>query len=240
MKLVWKFGIGVFVSAGIGLVLVVYLSLNAFIGSAINYIGPQATKTEFYMGSIRINPLSGSGAIYDLNIGNPKNFDTPNALKVDSIKIQMEPMTLFSDAIHIQKIVIFKPEITWEGGLSDNNLEQIQNNIEVFSKQIKSENQESPSQPTKLIIDDIQIQEAVAHIRLKRREGKTVAVLLPLIQLKNLGRDSQGLDSSEVAKKMMTSIMEKMRLAVAQPKTLIQSTGKAVRGVANTIDGLLE
>src|SRR5262245_58356335 len=111
------------------LVLAVAISifyLGAIVKKGVERVGPQLTKTEVKLDVATLSVFSGSGSIKGLFIGNPEGFTTPSAIKVGSIKMGVEPKSVFSDKVHVTQINVEQPEITFEGSLgSKNNLSKI-------------------------------------------------------------------------------------------------------------------
>ena len=81
------------------------------------------------LGSADISPFSGSGKLSKLFVGNPQGYSTPFAMKMDSIKVGVQLGSVTKDIIVVNEINIQSPEITFDGGLSGNNLSKLQENL---------------------------------------------------------------------------------------------------------------
>jgi uncharacterized protein involved in outer membrane biogenesis len=114
-----------------------------------------------------------------VTIGNPEGYKTPQAISVGSTTLTLKPGSLLSDKIVIQQIEVIAPEITLEGGLSGNNLQQIQANLEKTtggSDTTKATNAPAAKQASKkLQVDSFTITGAKLHIALLRASNRSRA-----------------------------------------------------------------
>ncbi|HXG48436.1 MAG TPA: hypothetical protein VNO52_12480, partial [Methylomirabilota bacterium] len=115
----------------LGLAIVgVFVFLNDIVKKAVETAGPPLTKTEVKLASSKISPLSGSGHLQGLFIGNPEGFKTEFAIKMGEMKVDVDVGSLLSDTIVVEQIFIEGPEITFEGGLKGSNLGRLLDNLE--------------------------------------------------------------------------------------------------------------
>jgi len=110
---------------------VFYLRLSHIIETAIETFGPKITQTTVKVRSVNVSPLSGTGTIKGFVLGNPEGFKTESALKFKKVHIELDPKSVLSDLIIINKVVIESPEITWEGNFRRSNLVKIQSNVQM-------------------------------------------------------------------------------------------------------------
>src|ERR1700677_323949 len=136
----------------------VFFSLNSIVKKAVETLGPQMTKVEVRLGSADISPFSGSGKLSKLFVGNPEGFKTPFAVQMDSVKVGVQIGSVMSDTIVINEVNVQSPEITFDGGLSGNNLNKILDNVNSASaSSAKSNTVQTPSGPKpekKFIVKD--------------------------------------------------------------------------------------
>ena len=115
-------------------VVAVKLYLDGAIKSGVEMVGSKLTRVEVKLEKVHLSLLSGSGAINGLVVGNPEGYKTTNAISVGSATLSLQPGSLLSDKIVIRKIEVIAPDITFEGGLSGNNLSKILANVNETSR----------------------------------------------------------------------------------------------------------
>ncbi len=103
---------------------VVFLSLNSLVKKGVETVGPKLTKTEIRLKNASLSPFSGNGQLTGLFVGNPEGFKAPSAIQVGDISVGLQPSSVLSDKVIIDKVNIQGPEITLEGSLSGNNSDQ--------------------------------------------------------------------------------------------------------------------
>src|SRR5262249_20607410 len=132
-KLIIRAVIGVVLLLVLAFVIVAFY-LGSIVKKGVETVGPPLTKTQVKLDGATLSVFSGSGSLKGLFVGNPEGFTTPSAIKIDSIKLGVEPKSVFSDKIHVTKVNIDKAEITFEGGLgTKNNLSKILENVQSAS-----------------------------------------------------------------------------------------------------------
>ena len=115
-------------------------NLGKVIKTGIENFGPKMTQTTVTVNSVDLSPTSGSGSIRGLVIGNPAPYQEPFALRLSEVTLAIDPSSILSDKIVIKSLKIINPEITLEGGLSDNNLKKLLALLKLFL----SKNPENP------------------------------------------------------------------------------------------------
>ena len=116
-KLLVGTGIAVVVVAGI-LGFLIY-NINVVVKNGIEVVAPEVLGVPVTIDKVRISFLNGSGAISGVSIGNPEGYKADHAMRVDEVRILLEPASLASDKIHIREMIIEAPSITYEGNLVD-------------------------------------------------------------------------------------------------------------------------
>jgi hypothetical protein len=242
----WILRIGIAVVVLIILaVVVVSVFLNDIVKKGVETVGPQLTKTEVRLASSRISPLSGNGQITKLFIGNPEGFKTESAIKIGDMKVALDVGSLFSDMVIVEKIAIESPEITFEGGLSGNNLSKILDNLESASTGEKEPDaEEQAGQPKKHFrAKEVVITGGKIHVSVTGLGGKSATVPLQDIHLQNIGSDMDGATLAELAKEVLQpmvtaaikgageAIMTLEKDVTKIGKDAIESTEKAAKGI---------
>ncbi|MFI5357539.1 MAG: hypothetical protein ACHQ4G_09405, partial [Opitutales bacterium] len=121
----------------VGLLVVAYIGLTFFLGSivkaGVNKFGPKLTQTKVELAGAQISPLTGSGTLTGLFVGNPAGWHSDHAFYLGKIHVSIEPLSLLGDHIVIDEITIDQPEFVYETKIVASNIKDLLKNIESFS-----------------------------------------------------------------------------------------------------------
>lgn len=235
-KFLWIFGVGaaallVVVSLGVGF----YLGPIVKIG--LEQLGPRIAQVAIKVDAIDISLITGSAAIKGLVIGNPEGYASSQAMSVGHVAVRVSPMSCVTHKIVVYSVHVESPEITFEGGLSRNNLSKILDNINSFSKNLNPSTPSSPSNTAassssnpalKIEVDDFLVTGAKVHVNLSGLVSRDIS--LPDIHLMDLGKDSGGLSPSDLAGTILKVISKDTLTAVAGSVKSITSDVKSLIG----------
>jgi hypothetical protein len=232
-RLLLRIGIGVIVLIVLAL-LAANLLLDGVVKRGIETIGSRVTKVNIGLDKVSLSLLSGSGAIKGLVVGNPEGFKAPQAIRVGSASLALEPRSLLSDKIVIKSIKVEAPQITFEYGLGGNNLGKILANVQSGGA-AETNGTAKPSEKKagkKLEVDDFDITGARVNVGLTRLGGRTVTVSLPDIHLTDLGKGPEGITGAELTK-VVLSALEKSAIKAAD--TAVTDLGKGATELAKDL-----
>jgi len=198
-------------------VIAVGLSLDSAIKKGVESYGPQLTKVSIKLDSVKVSIFSGSGGIKGLVVGNPEGFKTASAVSIGSASLGLSPGSLLSDKVVIKHIHIESPVITFEGGLKENNLSKIMDNLNAAAGDTAAKPADSkPAGPAKkLQVDDFLIKGAKVNISLTAMGGNVIPVTIPDIHLTNLGTGPDGITAAELSQLAMKEILNAASTAAA-------------------------
>jgi hypothetical protein len=193
---------------------------------------------------VHIGLLTGSAKVKGLVVGNPDGFKTPNAISVGTAAVSVNPFSILSDKIVVRSINVEAPEITFEGGLSGNNLSKIMDNVNAVAKSggPVSTNAPGKAKPAKkLEVDDFLITGAKVHGTLVLFGGKELtlpSLPVPDIHLTNLGTGPDGITPTELTRAVMDAITTATVKAVANIGTDLgkgaENLGKGAGGAVGS------
>ena len=103
--------------------------IGPIIKSAVNNYGPGITKTDVKLGDVNISLFSAQAKLKDFYLGNPKGFQSTEAMKVGSILVDVDENSLTKDTIVIDRIEVLRPQITYERNARTDNFKAILNNV---------------------------------------------------------------------------------------------------------------
>jgi len=211
-------------------VIIVHMTLNSAIETGVETIGPKVTGTGITLESVAFRPVTGSCRLKGLRVGNPDGYETDHSFVMDSIRIELEPKSLFSDKVIINKIHIYGPEITYEKKLKGSNIDEIRANVDKFVESIAGtgEGEEAPESEDaamKLQVDEFVLKDAKVKASASFLKGKSVPLSIPEIRMNDLGTDEEGITIGELVGETM--------------KALVKSIGPALKGAGGALkDGV--
>ncbi|MDB6115138.1 MAG: hypothetical protein JWQ62_2083 [Lacunisphaera sp.] len=213
------------------LLLAGYFVLAYFMGSivktGVNRFGPKVTKTTVVLDSASLSPLSGTGTLKGLTVGNPPGWTSERAFYLGQVHIVMHPMSVFSDHIDIDEITIDQPEFTYETKIVSSNIKDLLKNIEDFAGGGDKATTKSGKE-IKLVVKKLRLTNGKAILGL----GPTAIPLpLPTIALDDLGVKEGGITPDQMAGAVMKQVLGQIVTASASALTKVGGTAGA--GAAN-------
>lgn len=222
----------------VGLFVVLFLNLNALVKKGVEGVGPQLTKTEIRLDKVSLSPMSGSGHLQGLFIGNPEGFKTASAIKMGGVKVAVQPSSLLGDTVVVNEVTVEGAEITFEGSLSGNNLSKILENIEVATggKSPAPDQRAKPAEPgveKKFCVKDLVFTGGKIHLSLTLLAGKDVTVPLPELRVQNIGTPENGVTAAEMSRQIMKPLLLAATKAAGEAVT---SVSKDVKAITKEVD----
>jgi len=208
-------------------------SLDGLVKSAIERYGSAMAGASIKVGKVEIRTTDGQTVISNLEIGNPAGFKTPYALKVDKIDVVVDMSTLTTDVIVIRKIVIAAPNVIYEKGENMTNFDAIQKNIAAYLGPSKPD--EKNASGKKFIVEQLLIRDAKAEASAPILAGKTVAIPLPDIALKDIGKAKGGVTAGELGQTIANALKQKLTAGFS-----FDSLSEAAGKVGSAIKGLFK
>ncbi|MCK5167155.1 MAG: hypothetical protein KAQ66_07535, partial [Rhodospirillaceae bacterium] len=221
-------------------------NINSIVKTAVEEGGSRVTGVQVRLDKSNIDLTNQRGALIGLSVTNPGEFKTPYAFNFEAIGLELGQGSTRSLLV-IDKIIIDKPEITYEIGKAGSNIDAIQKNVDRFiavtsgskSKSASTENKSSPSgNGIKMIINDLYIRGGKINVSASLMQGKTITTKLPEIHLKNIGKKSGGADAGQVAELLIAAISKHAGGAVGAldlSKIGIKDIGAITKGAADTV-----
>lgn len=196
--------------------------------NAIVEEGPKVTGSRVELAELSVSPFSGKAGIGGLAIWNPSGFSETEALKLGNFSVDLAPMSLLSDPIHIREIRITAPEIRIEPTRGGTNLAALQRNIDSFSGPAEEE-----AAGPAVRIDHFYLTGARLVVGGGAIGFSDQAVTLGDIHLEGIG-GSEGIPASEAARLAIDALMPQVESALAS------QLGQQLLGQARERLGALE
>ncbi|MGQ0711442.1 MAG: hypothetical protein ACT4NV_17050 [Rhodoferax sp.] len=209
-------------------------NLDALVARAIREHGSAMTQASVQVERVHIDASNGRGTLQGLVIGNPQGFKTAHALQADVVELEVDISTLASSVVVVRRLAVLAPDVVYEKGASGTNFEALQKNIAHYLGP-----QDPAKPPRKFIVEDFSIRKARAQASAAFMNGQTVAVPLPDLHLRQLGRAQGGATAAELAQEVTAALKAQLSGAVHFDR-LMQSAGSALDKAGQAIKGLFK
>jgi uncharacterized protein involved in outer membrane biogenesis len=190
--------------------IVIGVNLGRIVKDGIELYGPKMTQTSVTVDKVTLSILTGSAKVSQLSVGNPQGYKSPQAIAVGTIAVGLNPMSLMSDKIVVRSIKLESPQVTFEGGLSGNNLSQILDNMNSSGKSggtLSTNVAAQPKSEKKYEVDDLLVTGAKAEVILTSPVQRQVSLALPEIHLTDLGKGGDGITAADLSQQVLNAIV---------------------------------
>ena len=213
----------------VSVIAVVYLASNlgGLIKDAVEQYAPPITETSVTLDSASIMPLSGKGSLGGFNIGQPAGFGDGNILALGEVALELDLASLNSDTIVVRSILIDTPELHYVQNEAGNNLQALANTIQRNTVQdtdasSPSTTEADTSADKKIIIDVLTIKATTVSVMLPQLPDRPLALTLPTIEIKDIGRKSGGERISDAMGSITRQLNRELTQAIANSSELQQ------------------
>ena len=216
---------------GILALVVIGLMLGPIVTKGVNTFGPKITGTNVTLDSASLSPLTGSGKLKGLFVGNPAGWSSVQAFYLKEVQASVAPLSLLGDTIVVNEVLIDGPSFVYERKLL------LGSNIDALLKQIEANvgggaalpaarpAGEKPAKPVKFIVKKLRMQ----NVKMTMGVGVAmVSVPLPPITLTDLGVAEGGITPDQLATAVLRSVLADMVAAGAQ--AALQAGAAALEG----------
>jgi len=213
----------------LALLLVVYIGAEFFLGSIIktgvNSLGPRLTQTKVVLAGADLSPLSGSGTLRGLTVGNPAGWSDGNAFYLGKIHVAMKPFSIFGDHIVIDEIIIDEPEFSYETRVVSSNIGDLLKNLgQITGSSGGPEATAKNGKPIRFEVRKFVLQGGKVTLG----AGPAALILpMPPVTLDNLGTSEGGITPAQLAFAVMRSVTTSIVGATAQAAGKIGATSGA-------------
>ncbi len=219
LRVVWLLVL-VFMAA----IVAIAFSLDAIVKKGVETIGPTATQVDVKIKSVGVSIFSARAELAGIVLGNPAGYKTPTAITVDDVSVSVKPGSVFSDKLVVENITVKSPVITLEGGLKDNNLTKIENNLNNYIGGSSAPPKSSPSPPAagpakpqrKLQVNELLLTGAKLQVNTKLTGSRTLTLSIPDIHLTDLGSGPDGITAVEVGQRTLRAVLDAATTAIAK------------------------
>jgi len=183
-------------------------NLDRYVAMLIEEYGSAATGARVDVASVEISLSSGEGRIRGLTIGSPAGFEADQSFRLGQIHLDLAVDSLTRDPVVIERILIEKPEVTYEASLLGTNLGTIQKNVDAYTASMTGAAKATGSEPAsgaerKLLIQKLDIVGGHVQVLVGSAQGKAAEASIADIHLRDLGGKQGGLTGQQVAARIL-------------------------------------
>src|SRR5208283_1469060 len=186
-------------------------------------------KTKVELAGAEISPLTGSGTIRGLVIGNPPGWHSDRAVYLGHAHLSINPFSLFGDHVIITDILIDQPEFIYETRIIGSNLKDLLKNIEAStgdgSQGVETAKAKS-GQPIRFEVKRFRLQNGRVTIGVG---AAAVTVPMPAITISDLGTKDGGITANQLTAAIMEKVLRQVLLTTADA---IGNTSKSAGSAA--------
>jgi hypothetical protein len=205
--------------------------LNKGIKTGVEKYGPEVTQTPVRLDDVSLSILSGNGTLSGLYVGNPDGYKSENIFALGQIEVDVDTSSIFSDKIIINKIIIQKPEISYEKTLMSSNIKALMKNIDAFTgsadENAPGAAEAAPAEggsSKQVVIKQLVIEDGTIFVGLM---GAGTTVPLPRIEMNNIGEGGNKKSMAEIIDLILTEVLKSIGPAIANAGDLVGEGGKA-------------
>ncbi len=245
MKRILTWGLIALVVLLVAAVVAATIFLDKAIKAGVETYGSQFTQVSVRLDAVKLSLLSGGGSLEGFVVGNPKGYQSPESIRIGSASLSLKPGSLLSDKIVVRSLQMHGAEITFEGDLKRNNLDQILQNVQQATggttNQTAAPPAEEPSK--KLQVDEFVLSGAKVNVSTPLLKGKPLTLRLPDIRLTALGTGPEGITAGDLSAQLLKALNTETLKAVGNSLTdvgrqvidsaaesAVDKAGKAIEG----------
>jgi uncharacterized protein involved in outer membrane biogenesis len=193
-----------------------FVFLGSVVKASVEKVGPMVTQVPVKLDSANLSIFNGKGELKGFEVANPQGYKTPDAIKVGSVAVAVEPKSVFGEKVVIHSIRVEAPEITYETDLKGNNLSKILDNVQSVAGKGQSAGTEPGKKAKKLQVDEFIITGGKINMSATVLGGRSATLPLPEIKFANLGQGPEGITAVELTEKAMNAIVAGTLKSVAE------------------------
>lgn len=196
---------GVFLALALAAYLMMAKYLDVLVVNGVNSYGPKLTRAKVGLASASLSPLSGTGTLTGLSVGNPRGWSEGRAFYLGKVHLDIEPWSVFGDPVVINEIIIDQAEFNHENRILSSNIKDLLKNIENFTGGGGGQQPVAKDgKPRKFIVKKFRFTNGKARVELA---ANAVTVSLPPVSLDNLGVAEGGITADQLAGVLMKQVL---------------------------------
>jgi len=243
----------------LAIVVAIPLWIGPVVKQVANRVVPSYTQTNFHLGDFGLG-YTGFFHTGDLQLENPKGYDQREAFTLGKLEVKVDPASLFTDVIHVERITIKDVFVSYVSRNGVNNFDQIKENCGVVKEPAADKKPGADKKPAadkkpvtdkkpadakaaenrpakKVIIDRVEISGVLVHLW-------TVTLPVPSLTIKDIGKASGGMTVEAAWDEVSASVMKSVGAISggldALNKYGVKLTADGLKSVNETTDKALK
>jgi len=190
----------------------VYLEGEETVRRGVERHGPEVMGADVGLAGVSFRPFSGRAGLNGLRVSNPDGYSDAEAISVQDMRVELAPMSLFSDMIRIREIRIESPRLRIEPGKGGTNLQALQRNVNAFTGPAPEEDPGAGPKPVH--ISDFHLTDAKITVGGGRIGFSDRTLALADIHLQDIGGED-GVAPSRALELVFEALMPQVQKALA-------------------------
>ena len=204
-------------------------NLDGIVKTAIETYGSDAVGSQVSVGSVEINLIDGTAAIYDFSVANPEGFSDQVVMRFSAVSVAIDIATIRDPLIVINSIVARQPYVLYESANGTTNVDVVSARFAGDEEATVAENSD----------DESDIELSIASILIESIEAQMAGEGVPDLSI-NLGDiNLQNLEGTpdEIASQIMGPVTRQISANAAG--ALLEATATMITdGLESVVDGL--
>lgn len=239
----WKIGVGAL------LVLAVLVgattwwvrgNLDRIVRSTLEQQGSALLGVPVRVEAVHIDLRAGSGELHGLVIGNPRGFQAPHAFRAARVALQVDLASLAGSPVVLRRIEVVAPDVAYEKGARGTNFDVLVANA---NRALGEGGGAAPTPPSlaaerRFMVDRFSMRDAQVQVAAPLLAARPVAVTLPDVELRDLGRREGGLTGAQIGQ-VVTRALQRQLLVSISFERVLRSIGDGLDKAREAVKGLL-
>jgi len=165
-----------------GIFLVTSIYLDSIVKSAIQEFGPEILQVPVNVDNVALSPLTGSGTIEGLIIGNPEGFDSEYLIDIGLLSVDVAVISLLSDHIKIEDLLMQNMHVYYERNSGTSNVAALE--------QLMAADTSPEGGAQSMTINHMVIEESRVTLQTSMLGGKSVTITIPKTEHEQISSES--------------------------------------------------
>lgn len=212
----------------IAALIVLYFFAGKLFKGSITRTSPALLGVPVSLEGTTVDPLRGKVEIQDLQVHNPPSFDSEYAFRLGTFRLQMEPLSVFGESLHIREFQISGASILSDGLRADNHraiLKHLQSKLPPSKSPESTDTETPPRDGKKVIIDHFAFLDSELILVL---DGEVITrVDFPAVTLDHIGSKGNALTLAEALTQIYSAIASETTRVLTINEEVIENIGRA-------------
>jgi hypothetical protein len=220
---------------------VVYMYLDRIIKSEVQTQASSSLNLATTLDSAHLALMGGELTLSDLQIASPSGFKADHMIGFDKLKVAVSYGQLRKDPIHIQTIAIDNPKLVIEQVNGKLNFKVVMDQMPATPASASSSKggDRAEGQPIKVIIDELDINNAEVDLQGLPGLDKGITVPVPSLSLKNIG-NGDGAGNGAAVKDVVMQVINALAAKASDSKNLSGLAQQLLKSNVGAIENQLK